>query len=78
MGLVISASAAVLGLGFGLRGAAFVLTALIVAAASLESGFGFCIGYRVFALLMRWGAVREEVCARCADLRAREPAAVSK
>ena len=70
MGFVMSTAAAVLGLGFGLRGAAFVLTALIVAAASLESGLGFCIGCRVFAVLMRWGVVPEEVCARCADLRA--------
>jgi Domain of unknown function (DUF4395) len=78
MGLMISAFAAVLGLGFGLRGAAFVLTAPILAAASLESGFGFCIGCRVFALPMRWGLVSEEFCARCADLRPRESAAVSK
>jgi Domain of unknown function (DUF4395) len=75
MGFVISMSAALLGLGFGLRGAAFVLTALIVVAASLESGLGFCIGCRIFALLMRWGVVPEEVCARCADLGARRSAA---
>jgi hypothetical protein len=75
MGLVISTSAAVLGLAFGLRGAAFALTALMVVAASLESGLGFCIGCRVFAQLMRWGVVPEEVCAQCADLRTPGPAA---
>jgi hypothetical protein len=78
MGLVISTSAAVSGLGFGLRGAAFVLTGLIVVAASLESGLGFCVGCRVFGQLIRWGLVPEEVCERCADLRVRGPAAASR
>jgi Domain of unknown function (DUF4395) len=78
MGFVISTAAAVVGLGFGLRAASFALTALIVVAASLESGLGFCIGCRVFAQLMRWGVVPEEVCDRCANLGARSPAAAAR
>jgi hypothetical protein len=78
MGFVFSTSAAVLGLGFGLRAAAFVLTGLIVVAASLESGLGFCVGCRVFGQLMRWGLVPEEVCERCADLQVRGPVAASR
>jgi hypothetical protein len=45
------------------------LTELMVATAFLESGLGFCIGFRVFALRMRWGVIPEEICARCADLQ---------
>jgi hypothetical protein len=78
MGFVISTTAAVLGLACGFRGAVFGLTALIVVAASLESGLGFCIGCRVFAQLMRWGVVPEEVCARCADIRAPGPTPATK
>jgi hypothetical protein len=65
MGFAMSTAAAVLALGFGYRTAAFVITGLIIVAATLESGFGFCIGCRVFALLMRLGVVPAEVCERC-------------
>ena len=68
MGFVMSTTAAVLALGFGYRFAAFVVTGLIVTAATLESGFGFCIGCRAFAVLMRLGVVPEEVCERCNNI----------
>lgn len=42
---------------------------LIVVAATLESVFGFCLGCKVFALLMRVGIIPEAVCARCNDIR---------
>ena len=65
---MMSTTAAVLALGFGYRLAAFVITGLIVVAAALESGFGFCIGCRVFRLLLRLGIVPQEVCERCNDI----------
>jgi len=68
MGFVMSTTAAVLALGFGYRLAAFVITGLIIMAATLESGLGFCIGCRVFAVLMRLGVVPEEVCERCLNI----------
>lgn len=68
MGFVMSTAAAVLALGFGYRFAAFVITGLVIAAATLESGLGFCIGCRVFAVLMRLGVVPEEVCERCNNI----------
>ncbi len=68
MGFVMSTTAAVLALGFGLRTPAYVIVGLIVVAATLESGFGLCIGCRVFAVLIRLGVVPEEVCARCANI----------
>jgi len=68
MGFVMSTTAAVLALGFGLRTPAYVIVGLIVVAATLESGFGICIGCKVFAVLIRLGVVPEEVCARCANI----------
>jgi hypothetical protein len=43
-----------------------VLLALLVAAATLESAFAFCLGCKIFALLMRVGVVPQSVCERCA------------
>ena len=51
-----------------------VLLVLLVAAATLESAFGYCAGCKVFALLMRTGLIPEDVCAECADIWARRPA----
>jgi hypothetical protein len=68
MGLAFSTTAAVLALGFGYRGAAYVVLGLLVAAATLESVFAYCLGCKVFALLMRAGIVPEEVCERCNDI----------
>jgi Domain of unknown function (DUF4395) len=73
MGFVMSTTAAVLALGFGYRTAGFVLTGLIVVAATLESGFGLCLGCKVFAVLMRVGVVRAEVCERCHNIWAGRP-----
>ena len=71
MGVVFSGSAAVLGLGFGLRGAAYAVLGLLVVAASLEAFAGYCLGCKVFALLMRVGVVPESVCVECADVSSR-------
>lgn len=68
MGLTFSTTAAVLALGFGQRGAAYVVLGLLVAAATLESVFAYCLGCKVFGLLMRAGVVPEEVCERCSDI----------
>jgi Na+/H+-translocating membrane pyrophosphatase len=68
MGAVISLSAAVLALGLGLRGPAYVLLGALAIAATLESVFAFCLGCKIFALLMRVGLIPEDVCERCADI----------
>src|SRR5205085_12320450 len=68
MGATMSVTAAVLALGFGLRGAAYVILGLLVIAAVLESVFAYCLGCKIFALLMRAGIVPEEVCERCNDI----------
>jgi hypothetical protein len=68
IGATLSVGALVLELGFGLTGAASVLVAMIVVAATLESVFGFCLGCQLFAVLMRIGIIPESVCVRCNDL----------
>ncbi len=73
MGFALSTAAAVLALGFGYRTAAYVLTGLIIVAATLESTLGLCIGCKVFAVLMRVGVVPEEVCERCSNIWAGRP-----
>jgi hypothetical protein len=65
IGVAFSVSAAVLALGFGLTGAAYVVLGLLIVAATLESVFGLCLGCRAFALLMRAGVIPAEVCERC-------------
>jgi hypothetical protein len=42
-----------------------------VPAAGLESIFGYCIGCKIFRLLMRAGLVPEAMCADCADITRR-------
>jgi hypothetical protein len=75
MGATMSTAAVVLHFGFGATGAAKVLVAMILAAATLESVFGFCIGCKIFGLLMRAGVVPERVCADCSDIWARRATA---
>ncbi len=76
MGATMSGAAVLAHFALAWDTAAVVLVALITAAATLESAFAFCIGCRVFAVLMRIGVVPEQVCADCNDisLRLRQPA----
>lgn len=64
MGAVISGAALVATLA-GTPTAARVLTGALAAAAFLEAAFAFCLGCRIFALLMRAGLVPARVCAAC-------------
>jgi hypothetical protein len=66
VGLAFSATAALLALGFGQTGAAYVVLGALIAAASLEAVLGLCLGCKAFAVLMRLGVVPQRVCERCA------------
>ena len=68
MGAVITTTAAVLALGFGATTAAGLLVIALVAAATLESAFAFCLGCQIFGGLMRAGLIPDAVCAECADI----------
>jgi hypothetical protein len=65
----------VLALVVGDDTAADVVLGLLAVAAGLESILGYCLGCKVFALLMRAGWIPETVCAECADISARLTAA---
>lgn len=70
IGAVFSLTASLLVLT-GLTTAAVVVLVMLLVAASLESFAGFCLGCKVFALLMRVGVVPESVCEECNDISAR-------
>jgi hypothetical protein len=74
IGAVFSLTALVLNL-LGFWGAAEVVLALLTAAAFLESAFGFCLGCKAFALLMRVGVIPAEVCESCNNIWAARPEA---
>ncbi len=73
VGLVFTASAAVLSLGFGQRAIAIGLMVVLLAFALLESVLGFCAGCWAFGHLMRLGLIPEETCEACNDIRLRRP-----
>jgi hypothetical protein len=52
-------------------GVARVVIAGLVAAAFLEAAFAFCLGCKMFAVLMRLGIIPESVCEECNDISAR-------
>ena len=68
MGAAMTGAAALLALAFGAEGAAAVVLGMVVVAAGLEALFAYCVGCKVFGVLMRAGVVPEEVCAECTDI----------
>jgi hypothetical protein len=79
MGVAFSVTAAVLALGFGLRGAAYVTLGLLISAAVLESVFGLCLGCKIFGLLKRAGVIPEDVCEACNNVSLRaSPSATTR
>lgn len=71
IGASMSSTAVLLHFGFGAAGAADVLVAMILVAATLEAAFAFCLGCKIFGLLMRTGIIPDDVCADCSDIWAR-------
>jgi len=68
IGATFTVTASILWFGFDQTGAANVLLAFLLVAATLESVFALCLGCKVFAVLMRVGVIPESVCERCNDL----------
>ena len=71
IGATLSLSAVIMHFGFGQTTAALVLVAMITAAATLESVFGYCLGCKIFGLLMKDNLIPEEVCEACNGLALR-------
>jgi hypothetical protein len=63
--------AAVAFLAAGHPGVTQALLGLVIVAAGLESIFAYCIGCKVFAVLMKLGLIPEETCAACANISLR-------
>jgi hypothetical protein len=74
IGAVLTVTSAVLALGFGQVTAAYAVLGLVVAAATLESVFAYCVGCKIFAGMIRLGWVPEAICDECNDVTLR-PAA---
>ena len=72
MGATMATAALVAEYVFHQGAVAIVFAAMIVFAATLESGFGYCLGCKVFGLLMRAGVIPESVCEACNDLSRRQ------
>lgn len=75
IGAALSVGTVVLAFGFGWLTPALWLVAMITVAATLESAAGYCIGCRLFAVLMRLGVIPERICEACADISLRSKAA---
>jgi len=68
IGAVFTVTATLLYYAAGQHVAAYALVGVIVVFASLESGFGLCVGCKVFFLGMRLGLVPASVCEQCANV----------
>jgi len=68
IGAVVTVAASIAWFGFGSALVANLLLAALVIAAGLESVFGYCIGCRVFGLLMRAGVIPADTCVECNNL----------
>ena len=44
---------------------------MILVAATLESVFAYCLGCKIFTVLMRVGVIPDSVCEECNDLAGR-------
>ena len=65
MGAAMS-TAAVVAWATGHLGLSWAFAAMILGAATLEAVFAFCLGCKIFALLMRIGVIPAAVCEMCA------------
>lgn len=73
IGAAFSVTAAVATYGFDNFLVAQVVLGLLIVAASLEAFAGYCLGCRMFGILMRLGVIPEEVCEACSDIWSRRP-----
>jgi hypothetical protein len=71
IGAFLSVTAFVLAFAFDQSTAADACVALILVAATLESAFAYCLGCKIFALLMGVGVIPESVCEECNNLWSR-------
>ena len=68
LGLLVTGAATV-ATASGAFGLAQIMLGLIIIAAALESILAFCIGCKIFAVLMKAGIVPEQTCQECARVQ---------
>ena len=68
LGAAMTVAGVVLTFGFGLTGAAYVVAVILLLLAGLESIAGYCVGCRIFRLLMTARLIPESTCAECANI----------
>jgi len=73
IGAVFTLTALVATYGFDRFDIAQGVLGVLVVAASLEAFAGYCLGCRMFALLMRVGVIPDDVCEACNDIWAPRP-----
>jgi hypothetical protein len=69
IGAVFTTAAALVWYAAGSHVGASVLVAIIAVFASLEAGFGLCVGCRAFYVGMRLGIVPPQICEECNRVR---------
>src|SRR5438270_12551000 len=77
IGATLTVGAVIAYFGFGSTTAAAVLVAMVLVAATLESVFAYCVGCKLFAILMRAGVIPENVCEECNNIWNRSGAAAA-
>ncbi|GAA2319202.1 DUF4395 domain-containing protein [Glycomyces scopariae] len=78
IGVAFSATSALLLLVFDADLAGWIVLGALALAATLESVFAYCLGCKIFALLMKAGLIPDTVCEACGDIRARTEANLAK
>ncbi|MDJ0719695.1 MAG: aminotransferase class V-fold PLP-dependent enzyme [Prochloraceae cyanobacterium] len=73
MGLFMTATALILYFGFNLTSWAYILLRCLTIAATLEFAFGFCIGCKIFQILVYLKILPREICPTCVDSQCELP-----
>ncbi|MEZ5254049.1 MAG: DUF4395 domain-containing protein [Microthrixaceae bacterium] len=73
IGATFTITATIAHFAFGASAVALVLMGMLVVAASLEAGLGFCLGCWMFGRLMKLGVIPDDACVECNDLSMRVP-----
>jgi hypothetical protein len=77
IGATLSVSALVVWAASGPSSVVVGLVGAIACAASLEAFLGYCLGCKMFALLVRWGIASEADCVECSNISLRNTAPIN-
>ncbi len=72
IGLAFSLAATVAYFVIGSAFAGNLILSVLALFAVLESGFGFCAGCKIFAILMKLGLIPNDVCVECSNIWTRQ------